>query len=633
MNTQAPLETVLKNHKVRAWFWAIVLGCLPLALYAFTLHLPFYCDDFFLYAELSGNSYNDQSRGPSLYRLIDGDVFQRHPQLVPWWTSPDTKISFFRPLPSLSLMGDYLLWKNDPFGYRLTNLLMHSLSCVFVFLIGRRLFRRDSVAVLAALLFCNHPWVLLVVFWVAERPSLLSLLFGLVGLYCHIRYRERDFRIWEALAWLCFLLSLLSRESGAICMATYFLYDFFLGKRGAAAGGSRVFRLTRYYAFVFGIPLLIFLVYYRISGYGSVGSYSVFDGAEPFFGKIAFLLKNVLLYLYALLFFVPVFSDTNLFLFKRLLFFIPFLILTALFLVFSYPGIKRRLWQRPMNLFLASWMLVSLLPILHLLTQNRYVYLTAVPFGLFMSDYLFRIKQEKLFGRFSPFLFGGAISFLVLLPILGANLGRGTLAKSYGFQARIVQETRSCLKEAQTPVNVFFVNLPNPLLTFALQHAFDFYGQKGQVRTFVLTIGPDMPEVDVLGKQTLLIRSSSGPFLASEGERFLMTDYEKAGREGFSRANAFFRATTEEVENGLITAIRFDFASPISGESMKFFVVRNREVYPLSFPQEIEAFPFRLDLKSPPPRNAPGAVPEGGDPSREEIGAGGAKRHGNPGTG
>ncbi len=581
------------NERSRVLYLTVLLACLPLLLYSFSLKLPFMFDDFFLYAELSGNSYNEKAIGPSLYHLIDPEVLGKHPHLVPWWTSQDTEIHFFRPLSSLSLSMDYRIWKDNPAGYHLTNLILHSLSGIVLFLIGRLLFQRDAVAFLAALVFITYPWVLFVVFWVAERSSLLSLLFGLCGLYAHMRYRRRDPWGWEALAWGCFFLALFSRESGVIGIATYFLYDLFLWRRDSPGKWPGIFRLGIYYAF-FSLPIIAYIVYYKLSGCGSAGYYSVFDGTDSVHHQIAFLFKNVFLYLSSFLFMVPIFSETNIDLFKRLIYFLPFLAMAVLALVFVYPGIKKNLFRERACLFLISWSLLSLLPTVHLLTQNRYLYTAAVPLCLLLSGYLFTIKRDKLFGRLSSLVFYGLIAFYVVIPTLTANLKHASIDKLFRRQEQVVQETRGFLEGAQTPANVFFMNVSNPLLTFALQHAFDYYTGKGQVRAFALTITRDVPDMTALDDHTILIESKTHPFLETDVERLFMTDIERIRREGFTRSNVFFDATIAEVEDGHIHAIRFDFASKLTEEPMHFFFMQDRRIHRVSFPVTAGAFPFRI---------------------------------------
>ncbi|GAC1313584.1 MAG: hypothetical protein NVSMB2_01720 [Chloroflexota bacterium] len=82
----------------------------------------------------------------------------------------------YRPLPSVSLGCDYLLWGLNPFGYHLTNLLLHAaaVACVWFLLIGVGL--RWMSATIGAAVFGLHPLVVATVPVIARRDSILPVL-------------------------------------------------------------------------------------------------------------------------------------------------------------------------------------------------------------------------------------------------------------------------------------------------------------------------------------------------------------------------------------------------------------------------------------------------------------------------
>ena len=569
------------KERKRSGLLILAVACLPFLLYGFSLWLPAMGEDYFGFAALSGDLYTVGDK----YRIdnpIDPEVFREHPQVVPWWTSPDAKLIFLRPLTNLFVKLEFRVWKNDPFGFHLSNLILHSLSCVFLFLIGRLLFQRDSVAFLGVFIFSNHFYNAIVVTWVAERASILSFCFALAGLYLHIRFRKEERKGLEFLSWICFVLALLAKESGAVCLISYFLYDFFVWRADAPDKWPGIIRIGFYYILL-AIPLGMFIAYFVLAGYGVEGFYSIFDEKGPLSDALAYILKNVLLYASSLLFFLPSLHNVNLQLFQRPV----YIFLTLFFGVFAillfYPGIKGKLYKDRGNCFLVSWAIVSLLPTLHLIVQNRYLYTVSAPFGLLMSNYLFHIRRVNGFGRGTKPLFYALVLFYAVLPItvvMGMEYGMGAVRKLQGYQKRVVQETYDCLGKFDPPVNVFFINMTNAILTFGLQYDFDFHGERASVRAFPLTITPEAPEVTVLGANSLRITSRTNPFLESEPERLFMTD--SLAREGAGRSNRFFRATVDRVEDGHIYSIRFDFATRLDDPSMRFFYMKDHHVHPAS---------------------------------------------------
>ena len=370
-----------RNGKRTVWFF-FGLFALTVAAYSFSLDLPFMCDDFFGMAALSGQRYDPgiDSVFYNIYDYIAPSENREFPQTVPWWTSADTKLLFLRPLTGLSLKLDYLIWGKNPFGFHLTNIVMHGLACAFLFLIGRILFRRDLPALVAALVFTGHLYHAFVVPWVADRANVLSMLLGLMGLYAHILYRKGRSGRWELAAWGLFILAFLTRESGSTCLVAYFLYDLFLWRKERPDRWPGIVRVFLYYC-ALSVPLFLFMGYFVWAGYGVEGYYSIAHGDATTMEMVFYILKNVIFYAQALLFFNLVGNETNIHLFREWRHFVPFFVFLVAAVILFYPGFKRKVLKTPLALFLLAWVFIALLPTLYLLTQNRYVFPATAPFG------------------------------------------------------------------------------------------------------------------------------------------------------------------------------------------------------------------------------------------------------------
>ncbi len=577
---------VLETHRSlrpssRLWLHILLVSGLPFLLYSFLLSFPFMCDDFCLVAQLSGQSYGSQKSVLNLYDLIQPDLVHHYPEVVPWWTSPSMQLRFLRPLASLSLYLDYLMWGKVSLGFHLTNVLVHCASCLVIFFLGRLLFRETMAALSAALIFAYHPCVVFGVQWVADRNGLLSLFFGVLGLYLHIRFRQEVRRRWEIAAWLCFVLTFLSKESGAVFLAGYAAYDIFVWRKEHPEQWSGIIRLGWYYL-AFCLPLFIFIVYFSMSGYGIVGRYTVFHEGWPVTHLLAHMAKNVFLYLIALLFiFVPVSNRIGEVLFERPLVLLSFMAMVVLAAILMYPAFKQRLFRDGRYSFLVVWLLAILMPLLSISPSNRYLYPAVAPFGLFMGAFLSRVKRTRGFGRFTTIVFVALILYFTAVPIAMTNILSATLKNDYGMQSRIVQETLSYIEEERpsAPLDVVFINLPYSWLIFGFQFAFDFQVGKGIVRTFPLTVSKDVAAVEILGDRTFRIQAGKRPFLGSEYERMFMT--EMVNREGFTVSHPLFKATIEKVVDGHITSILFDFTRPFSDPHMRFFFIKKGTVYPV----------------------------------------------------
>jgi hypothetical protein len=119
------------------------------------------------------------------------------------WMFTTFHMGHYQPLSWVSLALDYKVWEMAPFGYHLTNLLLHAVNgVVFYFVCLRLLWLMDPspsphktralpiAAALSALFFAIHPFRVESVAWVTERREVLSGLFLLVTVF----YFSRRFR-------------------------------------------------------------------------------------------------------------------------------------------------------------------------------------------------------------------------------------------------------------------------------------------------------------------------------------------------------------------------------------------------------------------------------------------------------
>lgn len=122
----------------------------------------------------------------------------RHPRLngeTVVWAFTTTLPFYYHPLTLLSHVADFELWGNNPWGYHLSNVLLHGLNAglvvLFVWLLleNIRLSPGERLAVAAgvALVFGLHPLQVEPVAWVAERKTLLCASFSLLSLCAYLK--------------------------------------------------------------------------------------------------------------------------------------------------------------------------------------------------------------------------------------------------------------------------------------------------------------------------------------------------------------------------------------------------------------------------------------------------------------
>jgi Tfp pilus assembly protein PilF len=132
------------------------------------------------------------------------------------WVEPQASPQYY-PLELTSHWMEYHLWRLNPLGYHLVNVLLHALNAVLLWLVLQQL--QIPGAWLAAAVFAVHPVEVESVAWITERKNVLSGAFYLLALLAYFRCRpltgdgNTDSSDWQfyPLVVLLFLCALLSK--------------------------------------------------------------------------------------------------------------------------------------------------------------------------------------------------------------------------------------------------------------------------------------------------------------------------------------------------------------------------------------------------------------------------------------
>lgn len=209
------------------------------ALVCFLVYLPALFCDFINWDDPDYIIYN-----PGI-RLLDRQFFKEAftTSYMGWWM----------PLTWISFAIDYRFWGLDPFGYHLTNVLLHSINAGLVVLVADRLLNRmqgaegklqagylyPATLLLAGLLWALHPLRVESVVWVTERKDVLNGIFSLAAILCYLRFaRIRDtaghsgaVARFYILTLLFLLLSLMSKPVSVVLPAMFLVADWYPLKR------------------------------------------------------------------------------------------------------------------------------------------------------------------------------------------------------------------------------------------------------------------------------------------------------------------------------------------------------------------------------------------------------------------
>ncbi len=132
----------------------------------------------------------------------------------------------YRPLRDVSLMFDFAIWGEGPFGFHLTNILIHAANATLVFVLVRRLTGAVVTATIAALIFVAHPLQPDAVTYISGRRDVLFSFFYLASFYSYLNYRRSRSLIYILLFLVCWGLSLMAKEMAASLPAFIFVWAF-----------------------------------------------------------------------------------------------------------------------------------------------------------------------------------------------------------------------------------------------------------------------------------------------------------------------------------------------------------------------------------------------------------------------
>lgn len=220
----------------------LLLIAIPVIAYANSLQNTFVYDDVFTITD----NYFIRDWG-NLSAFFTHDYFQSSGEVT------------YRPVVTLSYFIDYSIWRLNPAGFHLTNILLHTLNGILVYKLLLSMSRNKTVPFLGSILFALHPVLTEVVNGISYREDLLTTTFYLGAVLLFIRYatgskqsavsgqrsaiRNPGFAMYQhPLSLVFYFLALCSKEMAITMPLSVFLIDWFFG------GKSTIRRnLLRYY--------------------------------------------------------------------------------------------------------------------------------------------------------------------------------------------------------------------------------------------------------------------------------------------------------------------------------------------------------------------------------------------------
>src|SRR2546423_249640 len=192
MAKHASVQRAVPQTAVIVVICAVLVG-ITWFVFAQTLRHQFvtYDDPQYVYAN------PDVSAGLSLARIS--------------WAFTHTIAGNWHPLTTISHMLDCQLYGLDPAGHHFTNVLLHTIAVVLLFLVLQQMTGSLWRSAFVATVFAIHPLHVESVAWVSERKDVLSAVFFMLTLGAYARYVRAPSVTSYLLLLLLFTLGLMSK--------------------------------------------------------------------------------------------------------------------------------------------------------------------------------------------------------------------------------------------------------------------------------------------------------------------------------------------------------------------------------------------------------------------------------------
>ena len=146
------------------------------------------------------------------------------------FTSNYLGIHYYRPITLLSIITDLLIGGQSFFIYHFTNVILHLLTSILIFVILRKLDIPNFISFLTTLLFALNPIQINAVGWIAGRGDLLAGFFSAAALLIFINFINNNKTYLLILVSFLLVMAILSKET-ALLLPFLFGGFYFIEKK------------------------------------------------------------------------------------------------------------------------------------------------------------------------------------------------------------------------------------------------------------------------------------------------------------------------------------------------------------------------------------------------------------------
>ena len=396
----------------------------------FISFLPVFNNDFVDWDDQMHLMDNPNYRGLSLSNLK--------------WMFTTFKGGHYHPLTWLSFAIDYSLWKMDPFGYHLSNLLLHVANAILLYLlilnILKMVFKIKNSAYLSAslgcLLFAIHPLRVESVAWATERRDVLAGFFYFLTIltYFHMCQRKKERKAstrYFIFSIFFMILSLLSKAWAITIPFLFIILDVYPLKRfNVKKVAALLLEKIPYFVLAISGAILAMIAQVDVDATRTLEQHSVISRImQAMYGLSFYIYKTISPFNLSPIYELEQTLDPTRF--KYILAAVIIFSITSLFIIL------RKKFPQLFTTWLCYILIVS--PTLGFfqsgpqIVADRYSYLALAPFVILISGSIYWLWEKYMQGNLKK-----SICVLIIVVSIVSVISLGTLTY---FQSQIWQNS------------------------------------------------------------------------------------------------------------------------------------------------------------------------------------------------
>lgn len=366
-------------------FIIILISLFSVLLYLNTIYGKFDCGDFKIITE---NNFIKEWQ--HLSKIFTKEYFAISGEAA------------YRPVVTISYFTDYAIWHTNPFGFHLTNVILHTINTVLFYLFINATLQNKKIIFFSTLFFVTHPLLVETINAVGYREDLLSATFMMVSLIYFIKSdtilyerggQQRRFILFYAISLVAYLCALFSKEIAITLPAILLLFAVFSDQK-IWTGILR--RLKGIYT-----GYIVITLFYLIIRFVVFSNPAVKDSYQPggFWANILTMIKILASYIRLSFFPLKLNADYVVPLVKTPLewsFILSIAFLISIFIIFAKLCKSRNIFA-----FWMAWFFITLLPVMNIIPigkimAERYLYIPVMGFCVAKGILIYRITDPTL---------------------------------------------------------------------------------------------------------------------------------------------------------------------------------------------------------------------------------------------